>query len=203
VRSRIFKSLTILSTLAFLVVLALWVRGFWYGNLLGRTHVGASGELLVSQYVYVYVSSGLGFQGIRMDGTDPITAAARRKTKGLEAKEGQIEYECSSLQGSLMRTSRPTPLRRQVFPEYSAKHGGSTQETWDSLAVYCPWSILALVTGVLPGMWLKWTWRQRRRRGQGLCQNCGYDLRASTERCPECGTPIPLPVPEPHPRPSA
>ena len=34
--------------------------------------------------------------------------------------------------------------------------------------------------------------RLRRRKHQGLCTNCGYDLRASPTQCPECGhTPVP------------
>ena len=43
---------------------------------------------------------------------------------------------------------------------------------------------------ILPVFWLTKVVRRSRRRKHGCCINCGYDLRASPERCPECGTAI-------------
>jgi len=51
---------------------------------------------------------------------------------------------------------------------------------------------LVVYFGALPA---QWTARKlcsgkllrARRRKQGLCGGCGYDLRESKEKCPECG----------------
>jgi hypothetical protein len=58
------------------------------------------------------------------------------------------------------------------------------------LAVVIPSWFLTLLFGALPGT-IAFRWiRGVRRRGEGFCSVCGYDLRASTTRCPECGTAI-------------
>jgi hypothetical protein len=45
----------------------------------------------------------------------------------------------------------------------------------------------AAVLGILPTLWSRRFFVQKRLRAKGRCPTCGYDLRATPERCPECG----------------
>jgi hypothetical protein len=56
-----------------------------------------------------------------------------------------------------------------------------------------PHWFIALATAVFPAIWLR-TRRRRHRSASGLCAACGYDLRATPDRCPECGA-VPPPPP--------
>ena len=66
------------------------------------------------------------------------------------------------------------------------------------IAVYCenfpdqhvriPDWLLIASTLLLPCPWIARAIKHKRTKAAGLCPHCGYDLRATPERCPECGT---------------
>ena len=58
---------------------------------------------------------------------------------------------------------------------------------WDELTVSLAWPLLIglpMTTCLAVKLW----GRRHRSSDTGLCASCGYDLRATLNRCPECGT---------------
>jgi hypothetical protein len=61
-----------------------------------------------------------------------------------------------------------------------------------SLMIRFPCWVIVVVSAVFAAPYAWWLSRrivQRRRRSRQLCLACGYDLRSSPDRCPECGAP--------------
>lgn len=55
-----------------------------------------------------------------------------------------------------------------------------------SATLKLPYWLLLSAAAILPSITLTRAFRNRA-RPHGVCRKCGYDLRASKERCPECG----------------
>jgi hypothetical protein len=73
---------------------------------------------------------------------------------------------------------------KQVMPR---THLGQTMQERDWVAPVWP---AGVALAVLPVAWIVQAARRKRRNRLGFCRTCGYDLRASPDRCPECGTSV-------------
>jgi hypothetical protein len=131
-----------------------------------RGHVGPyNGQLVWGYYVNADQSGGrpqLRYDRRTYDGTDRMMWAL---TNGNDATPG-----VGPLRWSFVRRAPPKDGDTSVGLRLGASH-------W----------LAALVLLVPPMLWLRRFRRERRARMVGRCAGCGYDLRATPDRCPECG----------------
>ncbi len=91
------------------------------------------------------------------------------------------------------RTWSPSFLGRQGFEWSSNGMGGGSDHRveWGRSSTYMSFPLWVLI---IPGLAVLLIWFARlillgTDQRDGLCPSCGYDLRASPVRCPECGRP--------------
>ena len=161
---RLFTVASVLSLLLCIGVVPLWLRSYWRHDYAG-VRVRSS---------LVAVQSNMGHVALVR-----ITAHAgepRRNwqlVRGSETASFNFIWDTSG--GEQFSHGRE---------EFLSPRGRTVLECWTT-----PYWLWAVLTFILPAAMVI------RRRAHPhddpqRCRRCGYDLRASADRCPECGTPI-------------
>ena len=104
------------------------------------------------------------------------------------AAAGMLEDKSVFSRVGLMTTLERIPYSNDVVGKDPNVVAGSANAVCRTLVI--PLWLIALVAAVLPFRWVKRSMHERTRQArlqQGRCPGCGYDLRGSPQRCPECG----------------
>jgi hypothetical protein len=178
VKRRLFNVLAALSLLLFVVASGWWVLSYRSGVDRRLFQIDTPQG---SRSLDFYVSRGRFFCRLRSNFVSPIKGPSYRSgNTAVAAFEGQY----------------PASIRFS-FANVGLYHGPFFDSGRDHIVWFAgyewylsaPFWMPVVLFAVLPAVWIRLAYaRWRRRTDPGCCVICGYDLRATPERCPECGT---------------
>jgi hypothetical protein len=186
-RQRLFDGVAALSLLLFTAAVSLWVRSYWAGDRFFRSSF--ENENAWTYWTQDDVRIGWGAFGFNRivqsslrDGFEAIAEDMLAKSPNPHAFHNTWTATYPDFH---FRDYDPATLGFKIG-RFAHGRSGRRPESY-GYEIIVPFWFLAIVFAGLPGLWLfKWS-RRRKRSRIGLCSKCGYDLRATPERCPECG----------------
>ena len=164
-----------------------WAKSYFFIDWIFYTRCSVAGHTLVHDQYHIRSSAG----GVRFD----LLRYTHTYVTDQEALQARAVYSPDDgLRWSVSFHPTYPSLGRAVrfgFDWQNAQRSYLTSKVAANAHIYdliVPYWTLALFVAALPALVLKRALARRRlEKNQTLCQNCGYDLRASPERCPECG----------------
>jgi hypothetical protein len=179
---RLLNLLTALSLLLFVVVAGLWVRSYFARDAVRRVRAAAHGAsvedaVVNGDGVIIYTRTVFGEVFFRVLAQERVRA---------HFKPGVSVYSQPPESPARLVHRREGSLAGFYAGRYDADPRGMVGGL-PSFDLWVPHWFLAAVTAPLPAVRLRRYVRLRDRRRRGLCPQCGYDVRATPQACPECG----------------
>jgi hypothetical protein len=180
---RLFGIVTIASSVLWVAVVASWVAGHDCMDEWAAVYVRAVPSFSVIESA-VSITSCQGELRLEWSRTETGVLPGTRRppfaTPGGGLPPGHFHWVHNlHLQGIA-----PVWWSNTFWIEPPAPHAGLAYRDRRA-AIRFPYWVAAIATATIP---LAWTAsRLRPHRPPGRCRRCGYDLRASPQRCPECG----------------
>jgi hypothetical protein len=181
-KRRLLTILCALSLLLFVAVVVLWLRSYWRDDRLSRRSWRDNATRYLNIEVRTYPGRAY-FACLRSRQELPARHHTAKPVEWL-----WLSFPVNQADGSSWRY-------RYWFSFYEARHyqPRDGDRGWSESRLYtvtCPYWTFAVLLAALPA----WTFaaasrrkHRERRRHVGLCPSCNYDLRATPDRCPECG----------------
>jgi hypothetical protein len=178
VRRRLFTFFSFVSLLALAALAVLWVRGYWVSDSLTWTSREAT---------FCAARFGGGRLELMRSTSDPSAFVETGDSVVFEKPKPGFEYDRGSpADADTWGFGSPETDVRLLGVRY--RYGPVLFLTARHLSM--PVAYPLVLAAVLPALWLRDARRRRlrrRRAAAGCCVACGYDLRGSSGRCPECG----------------